>query len=279
MIESALKSIPTLAGIPRAKLVLTPLSGLTNINYLVSTPDKKYVLRIPKYPSNNYINRKQEAYNSDIAQKLGLCPATIFRHTNDNNEVTGLSLTEYIENSKVMGTTNCHDFQGDTILEATSQLLVTLQSSNRKFKGILDKQKFIELLKKYFKHCSKEQREVLSNDYQNTLNLLSGLINNRPAVPSHVDLVKENILFSAKNIWLIDWEYSAMASPFWDIATLCHSLNLNKEKEQKVLKLVLGKLEKLDIENLKSYKSIVNSLSLCWEGAVLNQTNNLHRLK
>ena len=270
MIESVIKNIPLLSEFPRSTLTLEPLSGLTNINYLVSTPDNKYVLRIPKHLTNNAINRNHEAFNSNIIQRLKLCPATFYRQKNESDNFTGLSLTEYIEDSTVL---KSQYFQDPIIYEALVQSLVTLQSNNKQFKGNLDNQKIIELLKAYFRICPTNKQQVLLDDYQTTLNLLSSLKDNRSPVSSHIDLIKENILISGNKVWLIDWEYSSMASPFWDIATLCNSLVIEHEKERLFLKAVLGNIDEQDIENLKDYKRIINTISLCWEAAFIDNNS------
>ena len=261
MIKTILKTIPQFSDIPLSDLKLQKLSGLTNTNYLV-TPStgsiQKFILRIPRKETNSFINRKNESHNSTIAEQLNIAPKNVWR------EKSGISLTKYLENAI---TPNINNPQ---TLEKVANTLTTLHRSKKKFKGSLDNKKITKLLTQYFALCSKVQQRSLEPNYQKTLSLLKSPLSKRPAVPSHIDLVLENILQQNDKVWFIDWEYSAMASPFWDIATLCHSEQLDSAKSTELLTKVLIDCQLSDIEHLKQYRFIVKTFSDCWQSAFNN---------
>jgi len=261
MIESILKTIPLLSNFDSNNIKLTRLAGLTNKNYLVTittSPKQKYILRIPRESTNAFVNRKDESHNANIAEELGIAPKSLWRKTPGN------SLTEYLENSI---TPNLNDSK---TLEKITKTLATLHGSKTVFKGVLDNQKITKYLTQYFKLCSIEQQQSLKLDYQKALSLLElePPLCKRPAVPSHIDLVLDNILLRGENIWFIDWEYSAMASPFWDIATLCNSAKFDSAQSEAFIKRVLKDYQENDLATLKQYLFITNTISHCWQIAL-----------
>ncbi len=262
MIKSILKTIPLLSKFSSSEIQLQNLAGLTNENYLVAikeSPKQKYILRIPRESTNVFISRENESHNTGIAERLNIAPKNVWQNT------SGISLTEYIEDAS---TPNLDDSK---TFESIAKTLTTLHNSQTVFKGSLDNQKIAKHLTQYFTLCSTKQQQALKLEYQKALSLLElkPSLCERSAVPSHVDLVLENILLQDEKVWFIDWEYSAMASPFWDIATLCNSANLNDAQSEALLKRVLKNYQPSDIECLKHYLFITKTVSNCWQAAFI----------
>lgn len=258
MIESIINRIPLLSSFSIDEIEVQSLSGQTNNNYLLSVAGNKYVLRIPRQSTDAFINRKNESHNVEIVQQLGLSPENVWR---GEGNLTGVSLTEYINHS------NNPKSGDEEILKKIATILVTLHRNKKPFKGMLSNQKIMQSLQQYFEACTLEQQQALKTDYQKTLSLLESHTSNRPAVSSHIDLVAENILLENNKIWLIDWEYSAMASPFWDIATVCNSYDLDSNKSERFLKIVLENCQKEDVQSLQDYQIIVKTIGACWQAA------------
>ena len=153
-------------------------------------------------------------------------------------------------------------------------MLITLQRSKRNtkaFKGTIDNKKIASRLKQYFELCSTQQQQSLKINTQKALSLLKLQLGNRPSVPSHVDLICENILQQEDRIWFIDWEYSAMASPFWDIAIFSNSAGLgsyfDSDLSETLLKQVLDNYQDDDLQTLNHYRFIAQTISDCWQTA------------
>lgn len=257
-IEAVIKEIPLLSGLSFDDINIKKLSGLTNRNYHLITSGQHYVLRIPKKSTDVFINRANESHNADIAQALSIAPKNLWR---GGGKLVGASLTEFIANASYLKSS---DQQG---IDNLAQTLVILQESKKTFKGLLDNQKIVQHLKQYFRLCSDKQQKILKAEYNKTLLLLGSQRSNRPVVPAHVDLVAENILQKHKSTYLIDWEYSAMASPFWDIATVCNSNNLDENESEYFLKMVLKNCQTKDLQSLKDYQFITKTVSNCWKAA------------
>ncbi len=258
MPKTLIKKIPQFSNISLHDIKLQKLAGFTNENYLVTNivkPKQKYILRIPREPTNKFINRNDESHNTKMVEQLGIAPRNLWR------EASGISLTEYLENTLEP------KIDDPRSLEKIAKVLATLHNSKAVFKGVLDNQEIAKRLTQYFKICTKEQQQSLKVDYQKALLLLGSSLSERQAVPSHIDLVLENILQQGNKTWFIDWEYSAKASPFWDIATFCNSAQFDSGKSVDFLKRVLDDYQQSDIECLIRYRFIAKTVSDCWQAA------------
>ena len=124
------------------------------------------------------------------------------------------------------------------------------------------------LLKRYFDLLGQDQQLALEADYQSAGEKIESLSpRDATPVPSHNDLVFENILRDDSNrIWLIDWEYASMASPYWDLATLCNSANLDELESALLLQIYEQSCARLDIGVLMDYRFILGLLTTCWMG-------------
>ena len=265
------KKIPLLAQLPTSEINIQKLRGLSNRNFLLNTPRGKYVLRLPKESTRIYINRENEAHNADIAQHLGFAPKVLWQEKR-LGQLTGVSLTNYISDIQPSNSSTFNDTQ---ILKEIADQLQILQNCRGIFKGKLDHHVIRKQIRLYFKNCSKKQQEILRPDYQETQFLLKRIeLSKRPAVPSHIDFIKGNILIQEKRGWIIDWEYSAMASPFWDIATFCNSVELEDDKAKEFLTMVLTDQQSNDIDGLQQYRKITKTMSNCWKMALKQRTSN-----
>jgi len=260
MIEAIIKQIPLLSEFAFDDLTINKLSGLTNKNYLIETPKQKLILRIPRKSTNNFINRNHESYNANIAQQLGIAPKTLWRGSND---LTGVSLTEFIDKATPP------TLNDKAILEKLAKALVTIHRGKKTFKGTLDNHNIAIRLKQYFELCTTNQQHLLNDNYEKTLSLLAEPFYDRPAVSSHIDLVTENSLLKDGKLWIIDWEYSAMASPFWDIALICNSGKFDALQSEIFLKMVLENTQVKDLQRLNEYRFITKAVSDCWQAAFL----------
>ena len=257
---SQVQKIPLLSKIPASEIHIKKLSGLSNNNYLLTIPNQQFVLRIPRDVTNIYINRNDESTNIEIATNLGIAPKTIWRNQK------GVSLVKYLCHSQNL---NKSDLNNLEILTKIGHSLKCLHESSKNFSGELSTAKIKYHLNSYFDSCSQTDQKALQNDYEEAIRLLDCIKNlkeDRALVPSHIDLVVENILFQNQDnkLWFIDWEYSAMASPFWDIAMICNQGNLNITNKWYLVNIVLNNVTDKDMAMLNNYQHIVKSISHCW---------------
>lgn len=186
--------------------------GFTNFNYIMDINNKKYVIREPGEMTGEIVDRNTEKENQEIVFDLGLnCEVVYF------DELTGIKISAYVENSKNLR--QC-DPSSPVNLKSVSTLLKKLHTSGKVFTNTFD---FKDELKKYedivkdFKGDFVENYAILK---KKVLDILEGNMKNPISLPCHNDPVPENFIVDGNSgrAYLIDWEYSGMNDPSWDIA-------------------------------------------------------------
>lgn len=244
------------------------LGGMTNRNYLVTINNKKYVLRVAGAGTTNIINRYSEKRNAKEVSKIGVDKELIYF-----NEETGVKISEYIEKAETL---NPETSKKKINLLLTSNLLKRLHTSNIKFENrfnVFDEIKKYENLIKNKEMIYKKYEDYLENR-KYIFNLEKILKQNGMIiVASHNDTVPENFIKNDKNeIYLIDWEYSGMNDPMWDLAA--HSLESNfSEKEESIfLENYFEKnIKKEDLLRIECYKVLQDFLWSIW--TILKEEN------
>jgi thiamine kinase-like enzyme len=69
-------------------------------------------------------------------------------------------------------------------------------------------------------------------------------------------------------LWLIDWEYSAMASPYWDLAILCNEADLDLPQSRLLLQAYCLGGPAMKESMLFDYRTLLKLLSDCWMAAL-----------
>jgi thiamine kinase-like enzyme len=262
-LEKAFERIPLLRDYQPDDFKIQLLPGLTNHTYHLKNFDNDWVLRIPKSDTNAYIDRKAEITNNKIAIQLGLAPACLWR------DESGLSLTATLQHTQSPA---AEDLRNPDILSAVLEKLKLLHSSKQKFNGYVN---IRELLQRYFSLIPATQQSLIHKDFTNALQRLNLIEEkDRTLTPSHNDLILQNLLIDAdRQVWFIDWEYSSMASPYWDLATLCNAADFNLEHSVKLLNIYDNQHKISDTDLLLDYRYVLQVLTQCWMMAFDNSQN------
>ncbi len=233
---------------------IKPLPGLTNFNFRLSNANLDYVLRIPRAQTNHIINRRNEAFNVDRAIQLGLAPNLLWR------DDSGLSLTGCIKGAKTLTT---GQLQNGDLLPLLVDRLSLLHNATLTFKGRID---LPALLRRYFNLMSVDQNMKLNACYKKALAIHQAIeTKDLRIVPSHNDLVLENLLMDhCGQLWMIDWEYSAMTSPYWDLATICNAGRLNPIQSRQLLERYNRQVTELKFGCLRRFQYMLQVLTLSW---------------
>ncbi len=256
-LEIIFKQVPLVAESHPRDVDINPLPGFSNNSCHLKNDEHDWVLRIQKQETNQYINRRYEAHNASIANSLGIAPNCVWR-----NE-SGLSLSVTVPDSRSF---NTNDIECEPVLGKLLETISRLHKSKKKFLGAVD---LTELLHRCYQQVPEHLQSQIETSYRMAIAKLEGLLDREKIlVPSHNDLVLENILLDASGqVWLIDWEYSSMASPYWDLATLSNAAKL----DQTQCAWLLAKYAKhhLDLvpEILFDYRYMLDVLWTCWMAA------------
>ncbi|QXM05119.1 choline kinase family protein [Crassaminicella indica] len=196
--------------------------GLTNYNYIMNIKGIVYVVRQPGCMTNFMIDRKSEKVNNKIASELGLNSKCIYF-----DEMSGIKISEYIENSKNIAQADPSSIKN---IKAVSNLMKKIHTSKKSFYNSFDWQ--VELNK--YEQIIKDLKGSFFFDYaelkKQLIDFMQKNIKNKVLVPCHNDTVPENFIINDNGrIYLIDWEYSGMNDPSWDIASYILESKLNEE--------------------------------------------------
>ena len=94
-------------------------------------------------------------------------------------------------------------------------------------------------------------RPELEEEYsylKRQLNGLERVVPNSPPVLCHNDLNPKNILMDEQTYWLIDWEYTGMGDPLFDLAVVARSHNLTSPQRQRLITAYQPSLDLVDSE-------------------------------
>lgn len=205
------------------------LGGLTNRNYKITLGEENYVLRIPGEGTSLYIDRSVEMHNANITSRNGINTEIIYF-----DEKTGIALTKYIENAVTM---HPESFVKDELVVEATKVLKKLHSIGEEFKFTFDAFDGIDL----YDDILKRNNARLPDDYAETykdLEIIRKVIKDKPVklVPSHNDPLCENFISDSKKLYLIDWEYSGMNDPMWDLGAFSIEAGLTEHQEYMMMR-------------------------------------------
>jgi thiamine kinase-like enzyme len=61
-----------------------------------------------------------------------------------------------------------------------------------------------------------------------------------PVVACHCDPLCENFLDTGKRMWIVDWEYSGMNDPMWDLGDLAVEGRFGIDQEEEMIRAYFG---------------------------------------
>lgn len=229
--------------------------GLTNYNYIMKIHGNEYVIRKPGGMTDQMIDRKVEKINNEIASNLGIDSECIYF-----DEVTGIKISKYIEDSRNIAAANPASSEN---IKTVSTLLKKIHRSDQQLENIFDWKMELEKYERIVKELNgefffdyKQLKEKLI-DFMNK-NIIHSLL-----LPCHNDTVPENFLINNDgSAYLIDWEYSGMNDPSWDVAAYILESNLQYEGIEEFLLAYYGHLPGED--ELLKIKCYILAQDLLW---------------
>ncbi|MRI32733.1 hypothetical protein EOPP23_07000 [Endozoicomonas sp. OPT23] len=209
--------------------------GLTNENFLMLLEDgehkgREFVVRIPGLGTEALIDRAQEYQHLEIIKREGLDAETIYFDVE-----SGVKATAFVE-----GVTYHKQYIEKNLPEVAACLrkLHGLSASKAKpfnFRGMLEhyEKLVIDTGAKFPESYGRIKLWVNSR--------LESLDSKKPPSLCHNDLVPENLIFGRdrrdrpEQLFLIDWEYSGINDPMFDLASCALEAELNEEQVHQLL--------------------------------------------
>lgn len=235
-------------------LSVEQLGGMTNQNYLVKTTNKQYIVKFFGKGTEKLINRQDEKYNLELLKDLDL---DVKNYLFDIE--AGIKVNEYIESAITLDSTTIK-----TKFDKIAPILQTIHASGKELRGEFapfeEIKKYESLIEEKIPYANYEtvREEVFSLEKR-----LADLGVDRKSC--HIDLVPENFIESPQGrLYLIDWEYSSMNDPMWDLAALFLESEFTRQEEEAFLSHYESEQTPVSREKIAIYKILQDTIWSLW---------------
>ena len=230
------------------------LGGMTNQNYLVQTSSNRYIVKFFGKGTEKLIDRQNEKFNIELLKDLKL---DVENYLFDIE--AGIKVNQYIENADTLNSTTIK-----TKFEKIAPILQTIHASGKELKGEFAP---FEEIKKYE---SLIQGEISYPNYDEVRKNVFALENELATIgvdrkSCHIDLVPENFIEAPDgHLYLIDWEYSSMNDPMWDLAALFLESEFTPDEEDSFLSYYESEQTPVSREKIRIYKILQDIIWSLW---------------
>jgi thiamine kinase-like enzyme len=198
------------------------LGGLTNRTYKVVTAAGTFAVRLPGRGTSAFVDRDAERHNVGMASALGIGSEVLFADG-------GVQVARFLEGDVLSPATLRDD---PPTLARVGRLLRRLHDSGRPFASRFDPVATI-----------RRHRAVLNRVPAIVDGLIERVDHLDPPtrmVPCHNDPWPQNFIDSGDHLCLVDWEYSGMNDPAWDLADVCVEAGLGADQQEHLLRAYAG---------------------------------------
>lgn len=235
-------------------LSVEQLGGMTNQNYLVKTTNKQYIVKFFGKGTEKLINRQDEKYNLELLKDLDL---DVKNYLFDVE--AGIKVNEYIESAITLDSRSIK-----TKFDKIAPILQTIHASGKELRGEFapfeEIKKYESLIEEKIPYVNYEavREEVFALEKR-----LADLGVDRKSC--HIDLVPENFIESPQGrLYLIDWEYSSMNDPMWDLAALFLESEFTPQEEEAFLSHYESEQTPVSREKIAIYKILQDAIWSLW---------------
>ena len=211
------------------------LGGMTNLVHLVKTKKINLIVRIAGKGTEEYINREIEFKNASAAWRAGISAEIIWADVKE-----GVMISKAINEIETM-TPNLFSSRKGSPARA-GFALAKLHNSGETFDFRFE---LFNMIDDYLKILSTKDVD-LPEGYHDIVKAAEPVkesleANPTPLAPCHCDPLCENFLDDGKNMRIVDWEYSGMNDPLWDLGDLSVEAGMNEVQENKMLEAYFGR--------------------------------------
>ena len=205
--------------------------GLTNLSFRFVVRGESYVYRHPGVGTDEIINRASEAFSQAVAKKLGIDDTFIHE-----DPAEGWKISRFIDGCVPF------DYHNEDHVRRAMELGRRLHDSGEKsewsFDVYRDAVAIVELLgrKSYPSFPDREERG-------RNAGVLDAFVRADRVEPClcHNDFYSPNFLVRGEEMYLIDWEYSAMSDYASDLGTFICCSDYSVDEARHVIELYFGR--------------------------------------
>lgn len=249
--RDAIRAIPVLAGAGEPER----LGGLTNLVFRVGA----YCLRLPGKGTEEYIDRQNEAVAAREAARAGVSPEVI--HADDQS---GIMATRFIEGAVTMTPEAFRTRRGAP--GRAGEAFRKLHGSGAVFPFRFE---LFAMIDDYLAILATKD-VALPEGYHDVVREAATVraalaAHSLPLAPCHCDPLCENFLDTGARMWIVDWEYSGMNDPMWDLGDLSVEAGFSAAQEDEMLAAYFGGAPSAaDRGRMVIYKAMCDLLWTLW---------------
>ncbi len=228
---TALARVPFFGNVRQEAIEIERLDdALTNVCYKVTVGSAAYVLRLAGEGSSDFIDRSAEEHNARVAAVAGVGAEVIHFDARD-----GTMVTRFVEGVSMKAG---EEFDRDPRAPArAARALGRVHRLGRVFRSRFDVftaiDGYLGLLREQGTALPHGFYEVGRKAWAVRRALKTPVAS---LVPCHNDPWPGNLLDADGRIYLIDWEYSGMNDPVWDLAGLSVEAGFDPEQDRAMMK-------------------------------------------
>lgn len=251
-IEAAIADMPELAGQAASA---ERLGGLTNRVFRLGD----YCLRLPGHGTEEYIDRANEAVAAAEAARVGVSPDLIHADAD-----SGVMVTRFIAGAITMTPDAFRSRAGAPARAGAA--FARLHRSGAVFPFRFE---LFAMIDDYLEILS--GKSVALPDGYHDVVAEAGAVRDAlaahpaPLTPSHCDPLCENFLDTGTRMWIVDWEYSGMNDPMWDLGDLSVEAGFDADQDAEMLRAYFGTVpSEADQGRMVIYKAMCDLLWTLW---------------
>jgi thiamine kinase-like enzyme len=257
--RQVIESLALFAQADRSAITVTRLGGTTNLVFRVDDGAAHYVLRIPGKGTEEYINRTHEAQAARETARVGVSPAVL-----QFDLATGVMVTRLVENAVTM-TPEKFRTRGEAPARAGA-VLRRLHGSDAVFSFRFE---LFAMIDDYLKVLAGKETALPAgyHDVVQEADLVRAALNAHalPMAACHCDPLCENFLDAGERMWLVDWEYSGMNDPMWDLGDLSVEAGFDAAQDEQMMRAYfVGEPRPADRGRIVIYKAMCDLLWTLW---------------
>ena len=268
LVTNALRQAPGFESIRDEDCTLTRLGGLTNLVHLVQTGDRQVIVRIAGEGTADYIDRRVEAHNAKAAYLAGVSAQVLYADPS-----SGLMISEAIEDIETMTPALFQSRTGSA--HRAGKALAKLHGSGQVFEFRFE---LFSMIDDYLEILAKRNAQLPEgyHDIVKAAAPIKTILADKPVTlaPCHCDPLCENFLDDGTSMWIVDWEYSGMNDPLWDLGDLSVEAELTDTLQDELLHAYFdGIPSAAQRGRVEIYKAMCDLLWTLW-GLIQHADNN-----